>query len=243
MLIQAHWMLAYLAWNHLDSSGRFLHLRAALQISRRLGDASLLLALLSYQMNTFTHARQPDRALLLLQEATRVEKNASPLARTLLLSSAALAYAQQGRTRETQTALEHLQEQQAQTSEEDPLLTVIEGRPFLPEAKAYLELAQGLHAQGRPDPRLLERAWNVLTALPWETLSLRVQVETLNWQARLALTEEDLERCALCLLQAAQQARVLQSGRRLQELRATWQAAKELWPYERRLLELADVLL
>ncbi|MBX5457867.1 MAG: hypothetical protein IRZ31_13280 [Thermogemmatispora sp.] len=243
LLIQAHWMLAYLAWNRLDSSGRFLHLRAALQTSRRLGDASLLIALLSYQMNTFTHARQPERAQLLLQEAARVEDQATPLARTLLLSSAALAYAQQGRVRETHTALEQLQEQQALASEEDPLLAVIEGRPFLPEAKAYLELAQGLHAQGRSDIRLLERAWNLLTALPWESLSLRVQVETMTWQARVALAEKDLERCALCLLQAAQEARVLQSGRRLQELRATWQAAKEVWPSERRLLELADLLL
>jgi DNA-binding SARP family transcriptional activator len=243
LLIQIHWMLAYLAWNRLDSSGRFLHLRSALQVSRRLGDASLLIALLGYQMNTFTHARQPDRAQLLLQEATRVEENASPLARTVLLSSAALAYAQQGRARETYTVVDQLQEQQALSSEEDPLLVVIEGRPFLPEAKAYLELARGLSAQGRPDPRLLERAWNVLTALPWETLSLRVQVETMIWQARLALAQEDLERCAWCLLQAAQEARVLQSDRRLQELRATWQEAKEVWPHERRLLELAEVLL
>ncbi|MBE3560957.1 MAG: hypothetical protein IMW89_17305 [Ktedonobacteraceae bacterium] len=221
LLIQVYWMLAYLARKRPELSRRFLHLRSALQVSRQLGDASLLIALLGYQMNTFTHTRQPDRAQLLLQEAARVEENASPLARTVLLSSAALAYAQQGRARETSTVFDQLQEQQALTGEEDPLLVVIEGRPFPPEAKAYLELAQGLHARGHPDPRLLERAWNVLIALPWGTLSLGVQVETMIWQAQLAFAQEDLERCAVYLLQIAQEARALQSDRRLQELRAS----------------------
>ncbi len=71
----------------------------------------------------------------------------------------------------------------------------------------------------------------------------RIRVEIINHQAATAIAQGDMELFQAYFQAGVQGAKALGSDKRMQEAITNWKAARERWPHEQRVLELADVLL
>ena len=70
----------------------------------------------------------------------------------------------------------------------------------------------------------------------------RIRLEIVNQQATIALMDGDLEEFMTYSILGIQGAQAIGSERRRQEVLANWKQALKTWPQEKRVLELAEVL-
>ncbi len=167
-----------------------------------------------------------------------------PLLRSRLYVELAVAYASQNRRQEALRYLQFAQEAYPDFPERDPSFVYAEFGPssmILEEGLLYLGLAR--HASNEDDA---QQAWKTFARIEKPqsySVSERIRVEIINYQAKTAFTLRNLENFCSYLEQGASGAKALESEKRRQEAIAIYKDARVVWSKESRVKELADLLL
>jgi transcriptional regulator with XRE-family HTH domain/tetratricopeptide (TPR) repeat protein len=223
-----------------------LHCQQAVEFGRISADRSFLIVALIHLGGTYSDLDRIPEMLAANEEAAHLSSHETvlPVLRRKALAELARAYARAG---QIQQALRLSGEAQTMVSDlrgPAPVYLTDSG-PFwegVLEAQMYQELGKQAGDKG-----FYERAWAAMERPDFTSTSLlvpeRLRLEGVNQKALVALRLGHLEQFHTLSIQGVQGAKMLQSGKRQQEVIANWREARKVWPQEPQVMELADLLL
>jgi hypothetical protein len=224
--------------------------RRAVAWARQANDPTLLVATLATCGSTFHYTHQPQQALQTYQQALPALEQASPLARSSLLMKLAAASA---RLRQEREARHHLfgtyRIFPARPWEDEAALFADCGEPSLClwDSLTSLALSQNMSEDKHTARMYRNMAWDALDLCrgphPLAVISQRNHVEILILQARITVALDDLERFSVCLPPAVTAMKALDSEQRRREAGSVYWLAREHWPHEERVSDLAELFL
>ncbi|WP_170293485.1 bacterial transcriptional activator domain-containing protein, partial [Thermogemmatispora aurantia] len=239
--------LSLVAHHRLQLQRRLQLCQEAVILSRLAGNPALEVKALTFQASASFHLGQWGEMVRAYEAASQITEAVPSLLQAKTLLGLARAAAVQGRVTEALQRLSQARELCPEEQEQESLpafLAVDESRwlPVVFDASIRLTLARCQMCQEHY--RQVEQTLIPLTTSHQaDEIPDRLQLVLWHLRAQAALGEGDLERFYATVQETATRLQRLPSQKRKQELVNTWRQARQLWPHERRLLELADVLL
>ena len=247
---QGYQLAGILASHRNQLAAREEYCRRSLHWARVADDPTLLVAVIATAGVTFHYTGQPTLALQMYQESYASLDQASPLAKGSLFMKQAEAYAQLGLRRDAERSLNCAYRVFPPHPAEDPASLYADcGAPSLClwDGLTHLALSKAQANDERAAHRLARRAWDALElcggARPPVVISERNYLEILNHQAETAIVLDDLELFLAFFPQVATRARAFSSRRRRKEAIVVYWQARQHWPHEERIKELAELFL
>lgn len=244
-------LLSLVALHHYHIAGRLSYCQQAVEHARKSGNPSLLVRTLVHLGDAFHTNGQLPEMLLAYQEAALSLDKVSPRLKSHALAESAHAYALNGKIQETLECLGKARTTfTGETDDATSFLLADTGlfSLILYEGTAYLDLGKRYEeAEDREKAHQsyiqAESALAQIDALPEAmTVPERVRLEIVNLRTLAAVKVRNLENFQRFVLQGIEGAKALQSEKRRQEVIVNWRAARQVWPQETKVLELADVL-
>jgi tetratricopeptide (TPR) repeat protein len=182
--------------------------------------------------------------LQMLQRAMHYINELPFAVQSKLSAELAYAYAKNGQTKKASYHIKNARDILPEEGEEIPVYFAADSGLF------QLLLFEGLTGleMGTHDPKgghyqwaynNLERIESLPTTI---TVPERIRVEVINQRALIAVKTGNMEAFQQHLIAGIQGAKALSSQKRLQEAIANWKEARKVWPHEKQVLELADLL-
>lgn len=223
------------AFHRNDMQARKLYGKQAIQYSQLSEDQSLLVTALKSFGNTYYHRGQYPQALQVYQDASQHIENVSPLQQACIYMGLAAAYAHLNQSQEafTYLGLAH---------------NVFPDHPEKDSSFAYVEfdLSQMILWEGiiRSQLGQTQQALDIFnqTAQPVNAVSERIRVEIINQQAKTAIFAGDIEKSSTFVEAGFKGARALGSQRRYNEAYENFRQMSLLWPQEKRVTALGELL-
>jgi tetratricopeptide (TPR) repeat protein len=229
---------------------RTLYCTEATEYAHLSADPCLQITALTHLANARYDMGQLDKMLQTYQKAVSTLDDLSKqhqfpmLLRSKLQVGLAHAYAQQGHVQNSLRALEEARALFPNEYEVAPVfLSTDYGRYSLIQFEGRTHLDLEKHAPGDHHSRQAANALAKIEAVSIsEQIPERFRVEIINQQTLAAIREGNLDNFRRYLFEGAKGAKALESEKRRQEAIANWKAARERWPQEKSVLELADAL-
>ena len=247
---QGYQLAGILAFHRNHLAAREEYCRRSMHWARVADDPTLLVAMIATTGATFHYTGQPTLALQMYQEAFPSLDHASPLAQGSLYMKQAEAYAQLGLRKDAERSLNRAYRVFPPHPAEDPASFYADcGAPSLClwDGLTHLALSRAQADDERAAHRLARRAWDALElcggAHPLVVISERNHLEILNHQAETAILLDDLELFTAFFPQAVSRTKTLGSQRRRKEAIAVYWQARQHWPHEERIKDLAELFI
>lgn len=247
---QGYQLAGILASHRNQLAAREDYCRRSLLWARVADDPTLLVAVIATAGVTFHYTGQPTLALQMYQESYSSLDQASPLAQGSLFMKQAEAYAQLGLRRDAERSLNRAYRVFPPHPAEDPASLYADcGAPSLClwDGLTHLALSKAQANDKQAALRLARRAWDALElcggAHPPVVVSERNYLEILNHQAETAMLLDDLELFTTFFTQAVSRTKTLGSQRRRKEAITVYWQARQHWPHEERIKDLAELFL
>ena len=244
-------LLSLVSLHHFHIAGRLSYCQQAVEHARKSGNPSLLVRTLVHLGDAFHTNGQLPEMLLAYQEAALSLDKVSPRLQSHALAESAHAYALNGRFEETLECLGKARTTFTGETDDAASFLLADTGLFsliLYEGTAYLDLGKRYEeADDREKAHKsyiqAEQALAQIDALP-ATISVpeRVRLEIINLRTLAAVKVRNLDNFQQFVIQGLEGAKALQSEKRRQEVITNWKAARQAWPKESKVLELADVL-
>src|SRR5579875_73251 len=244
-------LLSLVSLHRYHIAGRLAYCQQAVEHARKSGNPSLLVRTLVHLGDAFHTNGQLPEMLLAYQEAALSLDKVSPRLQSHALAESAHAYALNGKFEETLECLGKART--IFTGETDDAasflladtglfsLILYEGTAYLDLGKRYEETDD--REKAHKSYIQAEQALSQIDTLPATmTVPERVRLEIINLRTLAAVKVRNLENFQHFVIQGIEGAKVLQSEKRRQEVITNWKAARQAWPKETKVLELADVL-
>ncbi len=218
----------------------------AVELARIAGNSDISVYALLLLGGAFHLNDQAENMLQTHQEAEQQRHLVGAPLQSYLLAELAFAYAHNGQVQQARNTLAQARDLFPTDFGDAPSFIVADYGLFqliLFEGLTHLALAESDtdHAQEHS-----KQASDALAQFEKQEAGLlvpqRSKVEIINHQAQAALGLGDFQAFEHYFLAGIQGAKALGSEKRRQEAIANWKAAREQWPYEKRVMELADVL-
>lgn len=247
---QGYQLAGILAFHRNQLAAREEYCRRSIQWARDADDPTLLVAVMATAGVTFHYTRQPLQALQMYQEALPALDQASPLAQGSLYMKQAEAYARLGRRQEAERSLNRAYRVFPPHPADDPAFLYADcGAPSLSlwDGLTHLALSRAQADDERAAQRLARHAWEALELYggvhPPVVISGRNYLEILNHQAETAIALNDLELFTTVFMQAVSKGKTFGSQRRRKEAITIYWQARQHWPHEECLKDLAELFL
>jgi transcriptional regulator with XRE-family HTH domain/tetratricopeptide (TPR) repeat protein len=246
---QGYLLLGLIAHHRLQAQQRVRYTEEAVVYAREADDPVLLVQALMQQGDALYYVGAYDAMLHRYQEARYLLEKSAPtfpqVQRGRVPLSLAHAYAQQGQAREALNAISEARIAFSQETEAlPPFLAADEGLFTLILVEGWTHLDLGMRDPKRAHYESATKAFAQVEDLPKTVfVPQRFRIEIRNRQAQAAVGLGDLEAFHHSTLQSVEGLKHFASEKRRQELIINFRAARQRWPHEPRLLELADVLL
>ncbi len=248
---QGCYLMGILSHHRLQFQERVAYGKQAAQYAKLSGDQALFVRMLAALANAWHSIGDSAEMLRTYEKAARLLDEVPALLRSRVLAGLAHAHAQQGQVQE---ALRYSGEARAVFSDEEYLpsfLSMSYGiyQVILFEGETYLAL--GRHAGAVHEPgqasTYYQQAWDKLAqieqVLQASSVPERFRVEIVNRRSLAAVKAGNLEAFRAYLVEGVNGAQRLGSQKRRQEAIASYRAAREKWPHESRVSELAELFL
>ncbi len=250
---QGFLLLSLVALHRLRFLERVTFCKQAVEFASESGDRTLLVTSLTHLGDAFFTNGQRTEMLHTYQQAEYYGESTeiSAFLRSKVLGELAHAYAQQGKSQEVFRCLGEAHTIFTEESSDTPVFLSTDYGLFqliLHTGLSTLDLGNYEDIQDNPG-RAQEHYRDATSKLNQiEHLSQtiivpeRIRVEIVNQRALAAAKAGNLDEFEQYLIEGANGARSLASEKRRQEAIANWKIAREQWPHEKRVLELAEVL-
>jgi len=223
--------------------GYMTHAKQAAEYGQISKNASLHVAtLIAHLRAAFRYSERPDKMLQVCQQAMQYSNEVSPLEQSITYSALAEAYGYNGKLQETLRYIELAHEIRPATIDYLPPFLSADNGLFgmFYEGRAYLAL--GAHY---PEGNHLEQAWNTLVQVERLPSTVvfpeRIRIEIVNQQTLAAVKMGDLDRFCTYFEKGVNGAKMLGSEKRRQEAAGIYWQARDIWPHETRVKELAEL--
>ena len=247
LTIQGYLLKGLLAFHRLNFSERETYSKEALRYTHVAADRNLEVAVLAYLAYTLYYNNKPQQALRRFQEILSSIDEVSPLLQSHVYTGLAHASARCNQKQDALTYIIKAHEAFPQKPEEDPCFLFAEhsiSQLYMHEGAMYLDLGENY-----PDEEYYRQAKNAFARVNLKALHStivvpeRVRIETMNYQARVAVELRQMEEARNFLIEGANGAKLLNSEKRRQETIAVYNAALDVWPHESQIQELADLFI
>ena len=254
---QGCFLMGLVALHHSRFALREVYCRRAVNFSEIAEDQALHVTALAHLASNFYYMNRPEQSLRVYEQAIKIisqpNNRVAPLLQSKVYIEAAAYYAQVGQVQNALYCSGEAHEVFPKPTENDEPIYISAacGMPLMLvwEGTAYEHL--GKFALDRMMPKrskvLYTQAQDTFARLeqldPAITVPERVRVQIINHQAATAIAQGDMELFRAYLQAGVQGAKALGSDKRMQEAIANWKAARQRWPHEQHIVELADVLL
>ncbi|RAQ94803.1 hypothetical protein [Thermogemmatispora tikiterensis] len=239
--------LSLVAHHRLQLQRRWQLCQEAVILSRLTGDPALEVKALTFQASASFHLERWNEMESAYEAANQVKGAVPSLLQVKTLLGLARAAALRGQEAEALQRLRHAQALFPEAQEQDFLpafLALDESHWLLVVFDASIRLTLARYLEHQAHYQQVEALLAPLTtSQQTDEIPDRLQLVLWHQRAQAALGEGDLERFCATVQETAARLQRLPSQKRKQELINTWRRARQQWPSERRLLELADLLL
>ena len=247
LITQAYRQYGILALHKNDLNARELYCQYAAYYSEMTENANLQVSALISLASTFYYNQDPQKATLIYQKALVHQENISPLLLSRLYVELAVVYAQQQRIQEALRYMGLAKEIYPNFPENDASFLYAEFSPssmILEEGLTYLALAQ---QHSKVSKQYLVQARETFARIENSQVDFivpeRIRIEIINHQAKAAIALKELENFCSYLEIGANGAKKLDSQKRREEGITIYREARNIWPNEVRIKELADLFL
>lgn len=232
---QGFYLHSILALHRNNLSAKEMYGKQAIQYSRISGNQDLLIASLKGLGDTYHDTGQHSQALQAYRNALQYIKGASPLLQTRVYMGLAVAHAHVAQKQDSLKYLGLANDTFPDHPETDPSFSFAEfGRPWmiLFEGITLSQLGQ------------TQQALNIFDQIEQPALVVpeRIRIEIINQRAKTAIFAGDLEQGAAYVETGLMGAKALGSQRRYSEAYENFQQMSLLWPQEKRVTELGELL-
>jgi len=244
---QSHFLLSHLALHNLRFKDRVTHCKQAAEYGRVAGDRCLEVSALCTLADAYFQLGNLPSQLRTYQQAAQMLDGLPLVLQSKVLGGLAHAYAQQGQGQEVARYVGEARVALTPEAHKQqlPLYLAMDYGPVQAmqyEGQAWIDL--GDHLGDHAYYQQAANTFQLVRQLPNDlAVPERIRVEIVNQRAMVAVHNGDLDLFRELLIQGAEGAHTLASEKRHQEVVANWKAARKMWPHERRVLELADLLL
>jgi tetratricopeptide (TPR) repeat protein len=250
---QGFLLLSLVALHRLHFSKRVAYCKQAVELARESGDRTLLVPSLMHLGDAFFTNGQRDEMLHTYYQAEYQSKSPeiSMFLRSKVLAELVHAYAQQGRDQEALRSVGEARTLFTEETYDTPVFLSTDYDHFqliLFEGLSALDLGNYEEAQENAHRAhdYYQSASNKLNQIDQLSQTIiapeRIRIEIVNQRSLAAVKSGNLDEFETYLIEGAKGAKVLASEKRRQEAITNWKAARERWPHEQRVMELADVL-
>jgi transcriptional regulator with XRE-family HTH domain/tetratricopeptide (TPR) repeat protein len=252
---QGSYLLSLVALHRLRFSERVEYCKQAVELAKIAGDRILFITALTYlglAWFDFGEANKMLHAFQLAESFIRETPSEIPhLLQSRIYMGLAGAYARLSLRQEAEYNL-HLADEVFSIPLESDFLAVFldydHSLKILWEGFVHVDLGKieeqnTLSSRGFLQYEQAKTALAQIEQFPQSALiSERVRVEIVNQRALVAIKSKDMDSFQKYLITGVQGAKKLGSEKRRQEAITNWKAAREQWPHEKKIMELADVL-
>ena len=243
LALQCDILAGILALHQLRPADRERYCQHGIRYSQLIDDQSLQATVHINLASTFFYLADPNRALQIYQKAFPSIQEYSPLTQSNFYVTQAASYALHRRDAEARHSLDAAHQCFPMHPEHDPAFLYADFGPssfFMWEGVTLLELAR--HDLAQP-----QEAWNVFAQVEHADsrfiMSERSRIEIINRQAETALVLDDLDTFCGYLQRGIEGAKRLGSARRQQEAIENYWQARQQWPHETRVKDLAELFI
>ena len=251
---QGFLLFSLVALHQLHFAERVAYCQQSVHFAKESGDRDLFVASLMHLGDAFFTNGQKTEMLNIYSLAEQQSKQAgiSNFLRSKVQAELAHAYAQHGKDQE---ALRSIEKATLLFTEEDAHTPVYISTDYgrfqliLFEGLCNLDLGRSQEIQGQETRAhaYYQNASQQLRQIDQLEESIlvpeRIRVEITNQQAFAAVKEGHLDEFVLFLQEGLKGAKVLASEKRRQEAISAWRVARERWPQEKQIEDLADIFL
>jgi tetratricopeptide (TPR) repeat protein len=244
-------LMGLLSYHRLQFQEQVTYSKQAVEYAKLVGDRALCVMALAALGNAWDHMGDSAEMLRTFQEAVRSLDGVPLLVRSRVLAELAVAYAQQGQVQE---ALHYSGQARTVFSEEEDLPSFLFmnydiSHIIMNEGSAALRLGQ--HAEAGHDTtqasRRYQQAWDKLAQIEQVPRTIvvpeRIRLRIVTQRSLAAVKLGNLEAFRAYLIEGVNGAQRLGSQKRRQEAIVSYRAAREKWPHESRVSELAELFL
>jgi tetratricopeptide (TPR) repeat protein len=246
---QNYLLLGLVAHHRLRFSERVTHCQRAVTFAQEANDPLLLLKALTQLSSALYSENRFAEILHVLQRAKQVlAETISPVPSILqsrVVADLARAYASQGQKQKALAAIGEARTLFPSNQEEMPVfLAADEGLALLILYEGWVSIDLGRSEQKREHYQRAAQALAEIEHFPQALfVPERIRVEITNRRAQAAIALGNLDAFCHYTQQSAASFSTLKSAKRRQEALENWQAARQRWPKEPGVLELADLFL
>jgi DNA-binding SARP family transcriptional activator len=241
-------LLSLVASHQLQKQQRVMYCKEAVRDAKHAGDRVLLVKALTMLGNALYDEGYYHEMLLAYQEASYLvneDSNKIPaVLQSKVLMGLAHAHAQHGQVQDTLNTISEARAKFPEESGDIPVfLSTDDGLFSLILFEGWVRLDLGNHY---PEKNYYEHAAQSLDQIERmpRTLAVpeRIRIEILNRQAQAAVAQGNLDAFQTYTLQGIEGLKTVKSEKRRQELVTNYRAARQKWPHESQVLELAEAL-
>jgi tetratricopeptide (TPR) repeat protein len=236
---QGYLIAASLVGHHNDLQARQHFSEQALIYGNLAQDYTLQVAALRQLAATFSYLKLPQKVMQTYQCALPFVDNVPPLLRSCIYAALSGAYAQFHQKQDAYRFIGLAYESFGDHQGDEPY--------FLRAINASQNLL--IHWDGKNhlllgEPRMAENVFMQLDVLdPNMKLPKRIRIEAINNRAKMFIAVRNMEQACMYLEVAVKTSVEIGSRLRLQEVVATFQSLKSIWPDEKRVRELDDLFI
>lgn len=257
---QGYWLQGLIALHRLRLNDRVVYGKQAVEFARISEDRTLLITLLASLGSAWWSVGQQAEVALQPQEVafsqmlwayqqaqqtlSETQQDIPFLVNSKVFAGLAHAYAQQGNVQDALRWIGEARTTLSDTHEDVPMylstdyglyqVILYEGHTFLALDKYYPNETYSKEAR--------KRLTQIETVPGTTAVPERIRLEILNQRALAEVRSGNLEAFEHFLLEGAQGAQTLGSEKRRQEVITNWKIARQQWPHEKRVFELADAI-
>ena len=228
---------------------RLAYCKQAVEHAKTSGDPTLLVMALIHFGYTLYYLEQLENMLQAYQEAAQYSNEVLPLVRSKLFAGLAHAYAQNGQNQEALRSIQKARAIFPGDSSIVPSFVLADCGLFsliMDEGRTHLVLGQNEN-NATSAAFYYKQSEKALAQIEELSATIvipeRFRIEIVNQQALLSVKVGNLENFRKYLAEGAHGAQMLQSEKRRQEVIANWKEARNMWPHESQIRELADLFL
>jgi DNA-binding SARP family transcriptional activator len=253
---QGCFLMGLVKLHQLQFDSQVAYCKKSVEFAKIANNRISLAAALTHLGDAYFDSGQPEQMLLAYQQASTFlgeeSKDLPALLQSRIYMGLAEAYARLHVSQKAESYLRQANEAFLTSHEEDLLVLSLDynlSLKILLEGFVRFDLGQ-LGEQNASRTQKLsqyEQASHVLAQIehipPSAFVSDRISAEIVNQRALVAIELGDMEMFKTYLIEGAQRAKELGSEKRRWEVIKNWKTARQQWPHEKRVSDLADLLL
>lgn len=241
LALQCYIFSGILAGHQLHWDERVQYCKQAIRYRELTNDQSLSMTISIQLANTYSQLIRPEEALQTYQEAFPAIAHVSPLTQSNFYVKLAIVHALLRQEREARAYVEQANALFPAHPKQDRSFLYADFGPSsssLSEGIMLLELSR----RGLVKP---QEVWDAFTRAEGLApgMSHRVQIEIINRQTETAIVMGDLDRFCMYLQRGIEGAIRLESAKRRQEAVENYWQARQQWPHEQRVKDLAELFI